>query len=52
MKNNKITNDKILIEITSSSEECEQLREDGLFFEAIADVLWIKKRDIKEINRE
>ena len=43
-------NDKITIEIKSSSKQSEQLREDGLFFETIADVLDIKREDIKEIN--
>lgn len=42
-------NDQITIEIKSNSEECEQLREDGLFFEAIAHALNIKREDIKEI---
>jgi len=45
-------NDKITIEIKSSSEKSEQFRDDGLFFEAIADVLDIKRKDIKEINTE
>lgn len=43
-------NDKIIIEITSSSEECEKIRDDGMFFEAIADALWIDRKDIKEIT--
>ena len=47
MKNYKIT-----IEIKSSSKKSEQLRDDGLFFETIADVLDIKRKDIKEINTE
>lgn len=42
-------NDKIIIEIKSTSEECEQIRDDGMFFEAIADILNIKREDIKEI---
>ncbi len=42
-------NDKITIEIKSTSKECERLREDGLFFETIADVLNIKRENIKEI---
>lgn len=45
MKNNKIT-----IEIKSSSKRCEYLRDNGLFFETIADALDIKRKDIKEIN--
>ena len=45
MKNNKIT-----IEIKSNSKKCEQLRDDGLFFETIADALDNKRKDIKEIN--
>ena len=43
-------NDKITIEIKSSSKRSDQLRDDGLFFETIADVLDIKREDIKEIN--
>lgn len=47
---NYMKNDKITIEIKSNSKKCEQLRDDGLFFEAIADTLDIKRKDIKEIN--
>jgi len=43
-------NDKITIEIKSSSTRSEHLRNDGLFFETIADALDIKRKDIKEIN--
>ena len=43
-------NDKITIEIKSSSIKSEHLRDDGLFFETIADALDIKRKDIKEIN--
>jgi len=43
-------NDKITIEIKSNSKKCEHLRDDGIFFETIADVLGIKREDIKEIN--
>lgn len=42
-------NDQITIEIKSNSKKCEQFRNDGLFFEAIADTLDIKRKDIKEI---
>ena len=42
---------KITIEITSSSKLCEELREDGLFFQTIADVLDIPRDDIKELNK-
>lgn len=45
-------NDIITIEIKSTSKECEQLREDGLFFETIADALCIRREDIKEINKQ
>ena len=44
--------DTITVKITSNSKECEQLRDDGLFFETIADVLNIKREDIKEINKQ
>jgi len=43
-------NDKIIIEIKSSSIKSEYLRDNGLFFETIADALDIKRKDIKEIN--
>jgi hypothetical protein len=42
--------DKITVEITCSSEECEQLREEGLFFAAIADALGIDRDDVKEVD--
>ena len=45
-------NDKITIEIKSSSKKCERLRDDGIFFKAIAYVLGIRREDIKEINTE
>jgi len=44
-------NDIITIEIKSSSEECEKIRENGQFFEIIADALNIKRKDIKEITK-
>lgn len=43
-------NDQITIEIKSNSKKCEQLRNDGLFFKAIANALDLKRKDIKEIN--
>lgn len=45
-------NDKITIEIKSNSDECEQIREDGIFFDVIADALWLKRKDIKEVIRK
>lgn len=44
--------DIITIEIKSNSRQCEQLREEGLFFEAIADILDLKREDIKEIKQQ
>lgn len=44
--------DTITIKIKSNSKKCEQLREDGLFFETIANVLDIKRGDIKEIKKQ
>ena len=44
-----MTKDTITIKIKSNSERCEQLREEGLFFEVIADALDITREDIKEI---
>ncbi len=52
MKQDIITKDKIIVEITSNSEECEQLREDGMFFNAIADALWLDRKDIKEVVKK
>lgn len=52
MKQDIITKDIITVEIISNSEECEQLREDGVFFDAIINALWLKRKDIKEINRK
>lgn len=43
-------NDKIIIEIKCNSKTCDNLREDGLFFETVAGALGIKRADIKEIN--
>jgi orotate phosphoribosyltransferase-like protein len=51
MKTKKHT-DKITIEISCTSETCEELREQGLFFEAIADVLDISREDIQEIDND
>jgi len=42
--------DKITIQIKCSSEICEKLREDGLFFETIAEVLNIDRDDIIEVE--
>ena len=44
--------DKITIQIRCSSETCEQLREEGLFFETIAGALDIDRDDIVEIEDE
>jgi len=41
--------DKVTIQIKCSSEVCEKLREDGLFFDTIADALDISRDDIIEI---
>lgn len=42
-------NNKIIIEIKCNSKTCENLREDGLFFETIADALDIERKNIKEV---
>lgn len=42
--------DKITIQIKCSSEICEKLREEGLFFETIANALDINRDDIIEID--
>ncbi|PIR80992.1 hypothetical protein COU24_01080 [Candidatus Kuenenbacteria bacterium CG10_big_fil_rev_8_21_14_0_10_39_14] len=44
-----ITNDIIKIAIKSTSEECELIRDDGQFFKAIAEALWIDEEDVREI---
>lgn len=44
--------DKIIIQIECSSETCEKLREDGLFFDAIAETLDIDHNDIIEIENK
>jgi len=44
--------DKITIQIKCSSETCEKLRKEGLFFETIAEVLDIDSDDIIEIDDE
>ena len=41
--------DIIIIEIRCSFDECEQIRNSGQFFEAIADALCVARNDIKEI---
>ena len=43
--------DTIAIKIKSNSKECEQLREDGLFFETIADALNLEREDIIEVKK-
>ena len=42
--------DKITIQIKCSSEICEQLRDQGLFFETIASALDINRNDIIELD--
>lgn len=42
--------DTITVKIKSSSEICEELRDQGLFFEAIAEALGIDREDIIEID--
>ncbi len=44
--------DKIIIQIKCSSETCEKLRKEGLFFETIADALDIGRDDIIEVDDE
>jgi len=44
--------DTIKIKIKCSSEECKKLREEGLFFQVIADALEIDRDDIKEIEEK
>jgi len=44
--------DKITIQIKCSSETCEKLRKEGLFFETIAETLEIDRDDIVEIDDE
>lgn len=44
--------DKITIQIKSSSETCEKLRENGLFFDTIAEALDIDRDDIVEVENE
>ena len=46
-----ITNDIIKVAIKSTSKECELIRDDGQFFNAIAEALWIKQKDVKEIKK-
>jgi len=41
--------DVITIKIRCTSKECDALREQGLFFEAIADALSISRDDIEEV---
>ncbi|MCL5010637.1 MAG: hypothetical protein M1127_00260 [Patescibacteria group bacterium] len=47
-----ITNHIIKVAIKSTSEECELIRDNGQFFQAIADALWIDEEDVKEIVDE
>lgn len=42
--------DKITIQIKCSSETCEKLRNEGLFFDAIAEALDISRDDIVEVE--
>ena len=44
--------DKIIIQIKCSSETCEKLREQGMFFEVIAEALDINRDDITEIKND
>ena len=44
--------DKITIQIKCSSETCGKLRQQGLFFDAIAEALGIDRDDIIEIEDE
>lgn len=44
--------DKITIKIKCSSETCEKLRDDGLFFDTIAEALDIDRDDISEVENE
>jgi hypothetical protein len=44
--------DVIILKIKCTSETCEELREEGLFFQAIADALDIDRNDIEEIDIE
>jgi len=44
--------DKITIQIKCSSEICEKLREDGLFFDTIAEALDINRDDIIEVENK
>ncbi|MEM4714476.1 MAG: hypothetical protein QXQ79_02980 [Candidatus Nanoarchaeia archaeon] len=44
--------DIIKIKIKCSSEECKKLREEGLFFQVIADALDIDRDDIEEIEEK
>jgi len=44
--------DIIKVKIKCSSEECEKLREEGLFFQTIADALCIDRDDIEEIEED
>ena len=43
---------EITIQIKCSSETCEKLREEGLFFETIAEVLDVDRDDIIEVENE
>lgn len=44
--------DKITIQIKCSSETCEKLRKEGLFFDTIAEALDIDRDDIIEVEDE
>ena len=43
--------DTIIVSIRCTSEECEQLRDDGQFFEAIAGALGIDRDDVTEVSQ-
>ncbi len=47
-----ITNHIIKVAIKSTSKECELIRDNGQFFQAIAGALWINEEDVQEIVDE
>jgi len=42
--------DTITVQIKCSSDSCDKLREEGLFFTAIAEALEIDRNDITELD--
>ena len=42
--------DEICVKIKCSSEECEEIRNSGLFFQTIADALFLERKDVEEIS--